>query len=75
MDAYPLPDVVLEVDHTTDVRRRKLGIYAAASGLAELRELIGACSNESIVEAALACIDLADFRRRVGERRSPRDET
>ena len=23
----PLPDVVLEVDHTTDVRRRKLGIY------------------------------------------------
>ena len=25
--ADPLPDVVLEVDHTTDVRRRKLGIY------------------------------------------------
>ena len=25
----PLPDVVLEVDHTTDVRRRKLGIYEA----------------------------------------------
>ena len=27
MDEDPLPDVVLEVDHTTDVRRRKLGIY------------------------------------------------
>ena len=29
MDNDPLPDVVLEVDHTTDVRRRKLGIYEA----------------------------------------------
>ena len=27
VDLGPLPDVVLEVDHTTDVRRRKLGIY------------------------------------------------
>ena len=27
VDEAPLPDVVLEVDHTTDVRRRKLGIY------------------------------------------------
>ena len=27
VDADPLPDVVLEVDHTTDVRRRKLGVY------------------------------------------------
>ena len=27
VDVGPLPDVVLEVDHTTDVRRRKLGIY------------------------------------------------
>ena len=26
----PLPDVVLEVDYTTDVRRRKLGIYREA---------------------------------------------
>ena len=25
----PLPDVALEVDHTTDVRRAKLGLYAA----------------------------------------------
>ena len=48
---------------------------AAASGLTELRELIGVPSSEGIVEAALACTDLADFRRRVGERRSPRDET
>ena len=29
VDNGPLPDVVLEVDHTTDVRRRKLGIYEA----------------------------------------------
>ena len=29
VDTDPLPDVVLEVDHTTDVRRRKLGIYEA----------------------------------------------
>ena len=27
VDAYPLPDVVFEVDLTTDVRERKLGIY------------------------------------------------
>ena len=27
VDEDPLPEVVLEVDHTTDVRRRKLGIY------------------------------------------------
>ena len=27
--AGPLPDVVLEVDHTTDVRRRKLEVYAS----------------------------------------------
>ena len=27
VDRDPLPDVVLEVDYTTDVRRRKLGIY------------------------------------------------
>ena len=30
VNADPLPDVVLEVDHTTDVRRRKLGIYKAS---------------------------------------------
>ena len=27
VDAHPLPDVVLEVDHSTDVRKCKLGIY------------------------------------------------
>ena len=27
VDADPLPDAVLELDHTTDVRRRKFGIY------------------------------------------------
>ena len=29
VDEDPRPDVVLEVDHSTDVRRRKLGIYEA----------------------------------------------
>jgi len=37
--ADPLPDVVLEVDHTTDVRRRKLGIYKA-SGFPEIWVLV-----------------------------------
>ena len=35
----PLPDVVLEVDHTTDVRRRKLGIYME-SGFPEIWVLV-----------------------------------
>ena len=39
MDADPLPDVVLEVDHSTDVRRRKLGIYQE-SGFPEIWVLV-----------------------------------
>ena len=39
VDTDPLPDVVLEVDHTTDVRRRKLGIYKE-SGFAEIWVLV-----------------------------------
>ena len=39
VDADPLPDVVLEVDHTTDVRRCKLGIYKE-SGFAETWVLV-----------------------------------
>ena len=39
VDADPLPDVVLEVDHTTDVRRRKLGIYME-SGFPEIWVLV-----------------------------------
>ena len=39
VDADPLPDVVLEVDHTTDVRRRKLGIYKEG-GFAEVWVLV-----------------------------------
>ena len=39
VDADPLPDVVLEVDHTTDVRRRKLGIYKE-SGFPEIWALV-----------------------------------
>ena len=35
VDVDPLPDVVLEVDHTTDVRRRKLDVYASL-GLPEV---------------------------------------
>ena len=39
VDRDPLPDVVLEVDHTTDVRRRKLGIYTE-SGFPEIWVLV-----------------------------------
>ena len=39
VDADPLPAVVLEVDHTTDVRRRKLGIYKE-SGFPEVWVLV-----------------------------------
>ena len=39
VDTDPLPDVVLEVDHTTDVRRRKLGIYKQ-SGFPEIWVLV-----------------------------------
>ena len=39
VDRDPLPDVVLEVDHTTDVRRRKLGIYKD-SGFPEIWVLV-----------------------------------
>ena len=39
VDADPLPDVVLEVDHTTDVRRRKLGVYKE-SGFPEVWVLV-----------------------------------
>ena len=39
VDTNPLPDVVLEVDHSTDVRRRKLGIYMA-SGFPEIWVLV-----------------------------------
>ena len=39
VDEDPLPDIVLEVDHTTDVRRRKLGIYQE-SGFPEVWVLV-----------------------------------
>ena len=39
VDRDPLPDVVLEVDHTTDVRRRKLEIYME-SGFPEIWVLV-----------------------------------
>ena len=39
VETDPLPDVVLEVDHTTDVRRRKLGIYKE-SGFPEIWVLV-----------------------------------
>ncbi len=39
VDTDPLPEVVLEVDHSTDVRRRKLGIYMA-SGFPEIWVLV-----------------------------------
>ena len=39
VDTDPLPNVALEVDHTTDVRRRKLGIYKE-SGFPEIWVLV-----------------------------------
>ena len=39
VDAHPLPDVVLEVDHSTDVRKCKLGIYRE-SGFPEVWVLV-----------------------------------
>ena len=39
VDADPLPEVVLEMDHTTDVRRRKLDIYKE-SGFPEIWVLV-----------------------------------
>ena len=39
VEAGPLPDVVLEVDHSTDVRRQKLGIYQE-SGFPEIWVLV-----------------------------------
>ena len=39
VDEDPLPDVVLEVDHTTDVRRRKLDTYKE-SGFPEIWVLV-----------------------------------
>ena len=39
VDADPLPDVVLEVDHSTDVRKRKLGVYKE-SGFPEIWVLV-----------------------------------
>ena len=39
VDGDPLPEVVLEVDHTTDVRRRKLEIHKE-SGFPEIWVLV-----------------------------------
>ena len=39
VDEDPLPEVVLEVDHTTDVRRRKLRVYKE-SGFSEIWVLV-----------------------------------
>ena len=39
VDTDPMPDVVLEVDHSTDVRRRKLSIYKE-SGFPEIWVLV-----------------------------------
>ena len=43
---------------------------AAASDLAALRELCGTSSSETLMAAALACTDEADFRRRVRAQRA-----
>ena len=47
---------------------------AVALDLTEYRELFGAPSSETLVEAALVCTDVADFRRRIREQLDPRAE-
>ena len=43
---------------------------AVARDAAELREFLGALSGDAAMEAALACTDGANFRRRLGEQRA-----
>ena len=52
VDADPLPDVALEVDHSTDVRRRKLGIYKE-SGFPEVWVLVPWESSRRAPELAI----------------------
>ena len=63
VDEDPLPDVVLEVDHTTDVRRRKLGIYKEC-GFPEIWVLVP-------WEASVRAPGLAIHVRRDGGYRAP----
>ena len=70
-----LPDVVLEVDNTTDVRRGKLGLYESwgfpeARGVsvsASLSERLAEMEDvpERLMDAALACRDEEEFLRLV----------
>ena len=68
MDADPLPDVVLEVDHTTDVRRRKLGIYKG-SGFPEIWVLV---PWEASVRAPGLAIHVRRRARRIGRKAASR---
>ena len=70
-----LPDVVLDVDNTTDVRRGKLGLYESwgfpeAPGVsvsASLSERLAEMEDvpERLMDAALACRDEEEFLRLV----------
>ena len=57
----PLPDVVLEVDHTTDVRRRKLSLYEEG-GFAEVWVLVTAQSRWGLARVTIHVLDGGAYR-------------
>ena len=57
----PLPDVVLEVDHTTDVRRRKLSLYEEG-GFAEVWVLVTPQSRSGLARVTIHVLDGGAYR-------------
>ena len=57
----PLPDVVLEVDHTTDVRRRKLSLYEEG-GFAEVWVLVTPQSRSGLARVTVHVLDGGAYR-------------
>ena len=57
----PLPEVVLEVDHTTDVRRRKLSLYGEG-GFAEVWVLVTPQSRSGLARVTVHVLDGGAYR-------------
>ena len=57
----PLPEVVLEVDHTTDVRRRKLSLYEEG-GFAEVWVLVTPQSRSGLARVTVHVLDGGAYR-------------
>ena len=57
----PLPDVVLEVDHTTDVRRRKLSLYEEG-GFPEVWVLVTPQSRSGLARVTIHVLDGGAYR-------------